>query len=81
MEKEKQINIQETQQAETAVLVAVIRERQENREAEEYLEELQFLAETAGIESVGQFTQKLAYPDKRTFVGSGKLQEIKAFVE
>lgn len=81
MDKEKQINIQENQQAETAVMVAIIRERQENREVEEYLEELQFLAETAGIESVGRFTQKLAYPDKRTFVGSGKLQEIRNFID
>lgn len=81
MEKEKQVAIQENRENETALLVAVIRERQENREVEEYLDELQFLAETAGIETVGRFTQKMGYPDKRTFVGSGKLQEIKAFIE
>ncbi|MEG2759277.1 MAG: GTPase HflX, partial [Rikenellaceae bacterium] len=43
--------------------------------------ELEFLAETAGIESVGRITQRLANPDKRTYVGEGKLQEIVAFVE
>lgn len=66
---------------ERVVLVAVVRDRQEVREAEEYLEELKFLAETAGLETVATFMQKLPSPDKRTFVGTGKLQEIKACIE
>ncbi len=57
------------------------RSRQEVREAEEYLDELRFLAETAGFETAATFMQKLAAPDKRTFMGSGKLSEIKAYVE
>ncbi len=65
---------------EKVVLAAVVRDRQEMREAEEYLDELRFLAETAGVETVAVFTQKLPYPDKRTFVGSGKLQEIKEYI-
>lgn len=67
-------------EAERIVLVAVVRDRQEMREVEEYLDELRFLAETAGVETVATFTQKLPYPDKRTFVGSGKLQEIKEYI-
>lgn len=65
---------------EKVVLAAVVRDRQEMREAEEYLDELRFLAETAGVETAAVFTQKLPYPDKRTFVGSGKLQEIKEYI-
>lgn len=64
-----------------AVLVAVVRERQDERQANEYLDELEFLAETAGIRSVKRFTQRLAAPSAKTFVGEGKLAEIAAFVE
>lgn len=66
---------------ERVVLATVVRDRQEVREAEEYLDELRFLAETAGFETAATFMQKLAAPDKRTFMGSGKLSEIKAYVE
>ena len=69
------------QQNDRVILVAIVRDRQEVREVEEYLDELRFLAETAGLETVATFLQKLPYPDKRTFVGSGKLQEIKAYLE
>ncbi|WP_274957907.1 GTPase HflX [Millionella massiliensis] len=80
MEKGK-LNQQIAQQEnEKVILVAIIRDRQEIREVEEYLDELRFLAETAGLETVATFTQKLPYPDKRTFVGSGKLQEIKEYL-
>ncbi len=65
---------------ENAVLVAVVREKQPQHETDEYLGELRFLAETAGIRSVATFTQKLSQPDKRTFIGSGKLDEIKAYI-
>lgn len=80
MEKGKLTENLAENEAERVVLVAVVRDRQEMREVEEYLDELRFLAETAGVETVATFTQKLPYPDKRTFVGSGKLQEIKEYI-
>lgn len=75
MEKGKLIEVK----AERAVLVAVIRDRSDESVAMEYLEELRFLAETAGAETIRMFTQKLPHPDKRTFVGQGKLEEIKQY--
>ena len=61
------------------VLVAVIQKGQLEQQVNEYLEELEFLAETAGAVTVRKFIQKLDHPDSRTFVGKGKLQEIKDF--
>jgi GTP-binding protein HflX len=66
---------------ETAVLVAVIKPDQTERQVQEYLDELAFLAETAGAVIVKRFIQKLAHPDSRTFVGSGKAEEIREYVE
>ena len=66
---------------EKAVLVGVISKSQKQEEAEEYLEELAFLTETAGAVPVKKFFQKLDFPDKATFVGKGKLQEIVDFVK
>lgn len=66
---------------ERAVLVGLITERQDEAHALEYLDELAFLADTAGAVTVKIFTQKLDYPNPRTFVGKGKLEEIKNFVE
>jgi GTP-binding protein HflX len=63
-----------------AVLVALISQKQTIEKTAEYLEELAFLAETGGIDTVKQFTQRLERPDTRTFVGKGKLEEIKAFI-
>ncbi|SUE33102.1 GTPase HflX [Rikenella microfusus] len=80
MEKGKLAESLAENDREQVVLAAVVRDRQEMREAEEYLDELRFLAETAGLETAATFTQKLPYPDKRTFVGSGKLQEIKEYI-
>ncbi|MFD2246414.1 GTPase HflX [Pontibacter ruber] len=65
---------------ETAVLVAVPGYRQSDEQTAEYLDELAFLTETAGAKSINRFVQKLDKPDSRTYVGSGKLDEIKAFV-
>src|ERR1700710_544546 len=65
---------------ERAVLVGVITPHQTDEQTKEYLEELQFLVETAGAETVKIFTQKLQRPDRATFVGSGRLEDIKAFV-
>ncbi|GAA4134438.1 GTPase HflX [Sphingobacterium lactis] len=66
---------------ETAVLVSVITPDVSDETAKEYLEELEFLVSTAGGVTKGIFTQKLAYPDRATFVGSGKLDEIKEFIK
>lgn len=63
----------------TAVLVAVGQSRKEE-ETQEHLDELAFLAETAGISTLKQFVQNLQHPDPRTFVGKGKLEEMKTFV-
>lgn len=66
---------------ETAVLVALITPNQSAVQTNEYLDELAFLAETSGAKTVKSFTQKLEKPDIRTFVGKGKLDEIKNFVQ
>jgi len=65
---------------ETAVLVAIIHQQQTEQQAQEYLDELAFLTETLGAKTVYRFTQRLERPDVKSFVGSGKLEEIKAYV-
>ena len=65
---------------ETAVLVAIIHQHQTEQQAQEYLDELAFLTETLGAKTVYRFTQRLERPDVKSFVGSGKLEEIKAYV-
>jgi len=64
---------------ENAVLVGVIQKMQTEFEVNEYLEELSFLAETAGAKTRKKFIQKLYQPDSKTFIGSGKLEEIKNY--
>lgn len=66
---------------ETAVLVGLITNRQDEARVTETLDELDFLLETAGGEAVKRFVQKLDKPDSRTFVGSGKLNEIRSFIK
>ncbi|MBE6210574.1 MAG: GTPase HflX [Rikenellaceae bacterium] len=66
---------------ERAVLVAVIRDNQEPRQAEEFLDELEFLAETADIVTIRRFTQRLPQPSSRIYVGPGKLEEIARYCE
>ena len=66
---------------ERAVLISVIRDRQDERQATEYLDELEFLAETAGIETARRFTQRLPAPNSRTFLGPGKLEEVIAYLD
>lgn len=66
---------------EKAVLVGLINDRQDEARVKEYLDELAFLADTAGAVTIARFTQRLDYPNPRTFVGSGKLEEIRRFVE
>ena len=64
---------------ERAVLISVVRDGQDPRQAAEYLDELEFLAETADIASVKRFTQRLPQPSSRIYVGPGKLEEIAAY--
>lgn len=66
---------------ETAVLVGVINQEQTEEQVAEYLDELAFLVETAGAQTVRRFTQKLERPNGATFLGSGKLNEVKQFIE
>ena len=65
---------------EKAVLVGLIQKEVTPEQVREYLDELSFLAETAGAIAVERFTQRLPHPDSRTFVGKGKLEEIKQYV-
>lgn len=67
--------------SERAVLVGLVTPQQPELKTMEYLSELAFLADTAGAESVKMFIQKLDYPNPRTYVGKGKLQEIKEYVD
>ncbi len=66
---------------ERVVLVGIITPNETEEQEKEYLEELQFLVETAGGLTVRHFTQKMQRPERATFVGTGKLEEIKAFVD
>lgn len=75
IEKKKHIRKEEK-----AVLVGLIQKEQTQEQVTEFLDELAFLSETAGAIAVKRFTQKLPHPDSRTFVGKGKLEEIKTYV-
>lgn len=66
---------------ETAILIGLATDRQSERKTEEYLDELEFLAETAGAHTVKRFMQRLVMPNAVTYVGSGKLSEIRAYIE
>ena len=68
-------------QTERAILVGLITQTQNEQKTQEYLDELAFLAETAGAEVVKTFTQKLDTPNSVTYVGKGKLQEIREYIE
>src|SRR5579875_255925 len=72
---------QKIKQEERAVLVGVVHKDQSEQQVHEYLDELAFLAETAGAVTVKKFIQKLQHPDSRTFIGKGKLQEIKNYIQ
>lgn len=65
---------------EIAILVGLVYKEQTEPMVNEYLEELAFLAETAGAIAVKRFTQKLPHPDSKTFVGKGKLEEIRQYI-
>lgn len=76
LDKKKKI-----QKEEKAVLVGLVHKEQTEQQLQEYLDELAFLAETAGAIAIKRFTQKLPHPDSRTFIGKGKLEEIKHYVQ
>ena len=80
MPKESTHQIEDTR-IEKAVLVGLVTRNQSENQLKEYLDELEFLAETAGAKTEEKFWQKLDHPEKRTYVGSGKLREIKTFVD
>lgn len=67
--------------AETAVLVGLITQQQDEAKTKEYLDELEFLADTAGAVTVKRFTQKVQGPSQVTYVGKGKLEEIRQFIK
>ena len=67
--------------AETAVLVGLITQRQDEAKTKEYLDELEFLADTAGAVTIKRFTQKVNGPSQTTYVGKGKLDEIKQYIK
>ncbi len=66
---------------ETAVLVGLITPQQSERKTNEYLDELEFLAQTAGAKVIRRFTQRVGGPSSVTYVGTGKLEEIRAFIK
>ena len=66
---------------ERAVLIGIITTNQKEDQAKEYIEELDFLAQTAGAVPIKHFLQKLSYADPKTFVGKGKLKEVKKFID
>jgi GTPase len=74
------INLQTNKNSDRAILVGIINSDQDEQVVNDYLDELSFLAETAGAVPIRRFTQKIDYPNPRTFVGSGKLEEIKTFI-
>ena len=66
---------------ETAVFVGIIRQGEDERKVKEYLDELEFLADTAGVTGDRKFVQKLDKPEKATYIRSGKLKEIAEYCE
>lgn len=76
IEKNKGIQL-----AEQAILVGVVQKDQTEHQVREYLDELAFLAETAGATTRKRFMQKLSHPDSKTFVGKGKLEEIRDYIQ
>ncbi|MBD5263071.1 MAG: GTPase HflX [Bacteroides sp.] len=74
-------NIINKEENERTVLVGLVTQKQSEAKVNEYLDELEFLAKTAGAEPEKRFIQKLDYPNPRTYVGTGKLEEIRQYVE
>lgn len=72
---------EETKEIERTVLVGLVTQNQPLEMLMEYLDELEFLAQTAGAETIEKFWQNVAHPDNKTYVGKGKLEEIKTFID
>jgi GTP-binding protein HflX len=68
------------QKPERVILIGLINQEQDENQLKEYLDELAFLAETAGAEPIHRFTQRIEFPNPKTFVGSGKLMEIAKYI-
>jgi GTPase len=68
-------------QQETAILVGLISKKQDDEKVKEYLDELEFLADTAGAKVLKRYTQRLEHPDSSTFIGSGKLNDVRNYVK
>ncbi|HHC81126.1 MAG TPA: GTPase HflX [Flavobacteriia bacterium] len=66
---------------EKAVLIGIISQAQDEEKSKEYLDELEFLTYTAGGEVIKRFTQKVAMPNPKTFIGTGKIEEVRQFIE
>ncbi len=66
---------------EKAVLIGIINQAQDEEKSKEYLDELEFLTYTAGGEVIKRFTQKVAMPNPKTFIGTGKIEEVRQFIE
>ncbi|MGI8950235.1 MAG: GTPase HflX [Chitinophagaceae bacterium] len=75
IEKNKKIITEEK-----AILIGLVQSNETYEKVQEYLDELEFLAATAGATTIKRFTQKLPHPDSKTFLGTGKLEEIKSFI-
>ena len=69
------------EQYETAVLIGLITKDQDADKLKEYMDELEFLAYTAGAEVLKRFEQRMDMPNPKTFIGSGKMEEVQQFVE
>lgn len=76
-----EFNFESQSKAETAILVGIITQEQDEIKTQEYLDELEFLADTAGVEVLKRFTQKVGGPNAVTYVGKGKLEEMRAWIE
>jgi GTP-binding protein HflX len=85
MNREWNVSTQATKgiksETEYAVLVGLVYKLQTEEEVQEYLNELEFLAHTAGAETLKRFVQKLPHPDRRSFIGKGKVEEIRQYLE
>ena len=79
--KEFEYSEAEANRAETAILVGLITPQQDEAKTKEYLDELEFLADTAGAVTVKRFTQKVGGPNQTSYVGKGKLEEIRQYIK
>ena len=70
-----------TTELEKTVLIGVITRNQNEDQSKEYLDELEFLTYTAGGEVLKRFTQKMDMPNPKTFIGSGKMEEVQKFIK